>query len=111
VGLLGNEKRFRMLKKHKSETLWETRENKLVDKIVEVSLQTGKSMGDLVENVEVLSGCMEDLKFALTLGREIALSNRVPDFPTNPGSSQYSVHSLAIAYPDRYQMCCEYLAA
>ena len=35
---LGTRKRFRMLKKHKSKPLWETRENKLVDKIAEVSL-------------------------------------------------------------------------
>ena len=53
MGLLGNEKRFRMLKKHKSKLLWETRVNKLVDKIAEVSLQTRKTMGDLVENMEV----------------------------------------------------------
>lgn len=36
MGLLGNEKGFRMLKKDKSKALWETRENKLVDKIAEV---------------------------------------------------------------------------
>lgn len=52
-GCLGTRKRFRMLKKHKSKPLWETRENKLVDKIAEVSLQTGKMTGDLVENMEV----------------------------------------------------------
>jgi hypothetical protein len=52
-GCLGTKKRFRMLKKHKSKPLWETRENKLVDKIAEVALQTGKATGDLVENMEV----------------------------------------------------------
>lgn len=51
-GCLVTRKRFRMLKKHKSKPLWETRENKLVDKIAEVSLPTGKTMGDLVENME-----------------------------------------------------------